>query len=86
MTIDQIIRKLKKIRKHGNFEIALLTDTPDGYFHFDYDFKVDIIEPTDEFGRLEDPVCVIGWEECFGSDENDLPEFNEVKKPYLKLV
>ena len=72
MKIDELIAVLEQIKEHDNFEVAMLTDTPNGEWHFDEDFQIDVVEPETDEGR-GDPVCVIAWSHC-------LPPLEEAQK------
>ena len=81
MKITEMIEKLEAIKKEaGDLEVVILTDTPDGMFHAEFEPFVEHIglPNVDETG--EEEVCAIAWPHCF--DEEPV----EVKKSHLTVV
>ena len=63
MHISDLIAKLTKLQiEHGDLHVAMLTETPDGWFMFDLQPQVDMIEyPASKHEKHLEQVVAIAW-------------------------
>ncbi len=73
MKITECIQMLSNIqREHGDLDVVILTDTPDGEFCIDPDPDMDAIGVPQGDGS-EMRVVAIAWRHCFDGDIDTEP-------------
>lgn len=89
MRITELIEKLEVLKREGgDLPVAILTDTPDGLFHFDYSPAIEVVGVPDPNGytQEEELVCAVAWGETLNEDDAPEPPSAEpVRKP-LRII
>jgi hypothetical protein len=73
MKVSKVIQLMEAIvAEYGDIPVSMLTDTPDGLFHFDDEFVISVIgRPIDEYSNKEEQICAVAWGNIFGSEPGD---------------